>query len=515
MFSTALVIFREALEIAIILGIVLAATNGLPGRNKWVIIGAIAGIIGAGSVAFFTDTISNFAEGTGQELFNAMVLMTAALLIGWTVLWMHKHARFMKQKFKKVGDMIKEGEAPLYSLAVVVALALLREGSEIVMFTYGMAISGQSIASILTGCAIGFTAGFSLGWLLYFGLVKMSTKHIFQVTSWLLILLVSGLMSQAAAFLSAAGYFSEFSNRVWDTSAFLSEEGIVGQTLHVLLGYSAKPMSIQLIFYLTTLGVLVVTMKIMDRLSTKRSSAALVAAVVFGSLTMFSADEANATKKVYSPYVEKGELEFEWRGQYDNDHDSSKDGKQKQKFAVGYGFTDRWFSEVYGVIEKSPDADYKFSEVEWENRFQLTDQGEYWADFGLYTELKAPFENDSAAKAEVKLLAEKDFGKLVHTANVEFSEEFGDNANGGLGYGFAWKSRYLLDEMFEPGFEYHADFGRFNQDLSHDDQEHLIGPTAYGKLPHGFGYDIGYLFGASEDAPDGVIKAIFEYEIHF
>ena len=256
MFSSAIIVFREALEIALILGVVLAATRMVEGRKRWIAIGFGAGIVGSILIAFFVEAISNAAEGLGQELFNALILLSATAVIGWTLIWMQKHARAMTQHFKEIGSNINEGRLPLYTLAVVVALTILREGSEIVLFTYGMLASGQSAMTILGGSIAGFVAGSIVGGLLYFGLLRIPTRYIFQVTSWLLIFLSAGMASIAAKYLVAAGFFETLAMPVWDTSAIISEQGIIGQALHTLLGYSAQPLGIQVVFYGATVAIL-------------------------------------------------------------------------------------------------------------------------------------------------------------------------------------------------------------------------------------------------------------------
>src|ERR1700722_17094380 len=132
MLSTAIIIFREILEIAMIVGIVLAATRGVPGRAMWIFGGFAAGCAGAGLVAVFARTISASLSGMGQEFFNALILFTAAGFIGWTALWVRKNARVMTAQLRQAGRDVVEGKAPLYSLALIIGLALLREGSEIV-----------------------------------------------------------------------------------------------------------------------------------------------------------------------------------------------------------------------------------------------------------------------------------------------------------------------------------------------------------------------------------------------
>ena len=247
-----------------ILGIVLMATRGLPRRMAWVFGGAAAGCAGAGLVAFFAESISQALSGAGQEMFNAGILFTAALFIGWTVVWMRKNAHGMAMHLKHIGHEAKSGALPLYSLALIIGLALLREGSEIVLFVYSMILSGQNGMSIVSGSLLGLALGAVAGIMLYFGLLKIPARYTLKVTSWLLILLVAGLASQGAGFLAAAGYFSGWTHIVWDTSWLLSEGSIAGKALHSLIGYSERPSVIQLLFYVGTLSGLLAIMNCMD-----------------------------------------------------------------------------------------------------------------------------------------------------------------------------------------------------------------------------------------------------------
>jgi len=236
--------------------------------------------------------------------------------------------------------------------------------------------------------------------------------------------------------------------------------------------------------------------------------------VLFLCVLGFS-QQAFATKKVYSPIVEGGELEFEWRGSYDFDDRDSKDGEQKQKYAIGYGVTDRWFTELYGEIEREAEQDeYDFTAIEWENRFQLTDQGQYWLDVGLYFAYETTVKEKTADKIEGKILLEKSFSDFTHTANITFEKQVGGGVEEETEAELAWSSRYRWKKYFEPGFELHSNFGELNEHKPYDEQKHQIGPVFYGKVGP-VKYDIGYLFGITDPAPEGELKWIMEYEMHF
>jgi high-affinity iron transporter len=266
MFSTAVIVFREVFEIVLIVGIVIAATQAVPKRWMAVGMGFGLGIFGSLLVAFFTGQISEFAEGFGQEYFNAGILFTAAAFIGWTLIWMKRHAREMKAHFTRVGEAVAEGRLPYMSISIVIALAILREGAEISLFLSGQYYSQiATVSELMAGSLIGFVGGSVVGILLYLGLIQISTRAFLQVTSWLLALVVAGMVVQAVGFLTAADNFQSLSFTLWDTSWLLSEENLAGESLKALVGYTARPSAIQLIAFVVTLVFLTVALKFAGR----------------------------------------------------------------------------------------------------------------------------------------------------------------------------------------------------------------------------------------------------------
>jgi high-affinity iron transporter len=262
MYGTALIVFREVLEIAIILSVILAATKSIASkkRNNSILLGLALGVAGSVLVAVFASQISDLAQGMGQEIFNGIILSLAALMIGWTVIWMRGHAKEIVAKLKNLGSAISVGGAPMYALTVAIAVATLREGSEIVLFTYANILSGVSWFEVLSGATIGFAGGAIVGTMIYMGLIKISTKYIFQVTTWMLILLAAGLAAKAAEYFVSGGLIEMATNVVWSTSNILPQDSFVGEILAILVGYTAEPMGIQLVFYgatLLTLGFII------------------------------------------------------------------------------------------------------------------------------------------------------------------------------------------------------------------------------------------------------------------
>jgi high-affinity iron transporter len=257
MLASLLIVFREVLEAGLIVGIVLAATEGIAGRGRFVAAGIAGGLGGAGLLAAFAGEISHALAGYGQEVFNACVLLIAVVMLGWHNLWMARHGREMSRQMKAMGAEVVAGERSLSAMAVVIAVAVLREGSEVVLFLYGIAVSAHlGLGPMLLGGALGVAAGAAVSWLLYRGLVAIPMRRLFGVTGVLIALLAAGMAGQAAAILAGADLIPAWGYQLWDTSWLLSNASLAGRALQALVGYSDRPMGVQLAAYVTTLTVL-------------------------------------------------------------------------------------------------------------------------------------------------------------------------------------------------------------------------------------------------------------------
>jgi high-affinity iron transporter len=259
MLATLIIVFREVLEAGLIVGIVLAATEGVARRGRWIAGGIAAGVAGAALLAGFAGALANAFSGNGQELFNAAILSVAVVMLTIHVTWMASHAGQMARDMKAMGRSVATGDRSLSAMALVVALAVLREGSEVVLFLFSIATSsGAGGLSMLTGGALGVAAGAAMSWLLYRGLTAIPMRHLFKVTNGMISLLAAGMAGQAAAILAGAGYLPTFGDEIWDTSGILRDDSMIGRALHALIGYSDRPPGIQLIAFLATLIILVI-----------------------------------------------------------------------------------------------------------------------------------------------------------------------------------------------------------------------------------------------------------------
>jgi high-affinity iron transporter len=257
MLATLLIVFREVIEAGLIVGIVLAATQGVPRRGLWVSYGVAAGVLGACLVAAFAGEIGSLFAGSGQEVFDASILMLAVCMLTWHNVWMAGHGREMAREMKDVGAAVTAGQKTLAALAVVVGVAVLREGSEVVLFLYGIASAGgTSQSAMLIGGVLGLLAGAGVSALMFFGLLAIPAGRLFSVTSWLITLLAAGMAAQAVLFLQQAGYLQFWQATVWDTSWLLKEDSIVGRLLHTLIGYNEAPNGAQIAAYVATIAVI-------------------------------------------------------------------------------------------------------------------------------------------------------------------------------------------------------------------------------------------------------------------
>jgi high-affinity iron transporter len=274
MLGALIIVFREVIEAGLIVGIVLAATRGVAERGRWVTIGVVCGVVGASIVAMFAGVISDAFQGSGQELFNASVLGVAVIMLMWHNAWMARHGREIADEMRRVGTAVSEGVKPLTALAVVVGLAVLREGSEVVLFLYGILASGTTVSAALIGGVLGIVAGAAFSALTYLGLLAIPNRHIFSVTSWLIALLAAGMAAQSVHFLNNAGLVQALDQTVWDTSWLLSENSILGRMLHALIGYTERPTQMQLLVYILSLVAMYLLMRFARYSPAKRLPAA-------------------------------------------------------------------------------------------------------------------------------------------------------------------------------------------------------------------------------------------------
>jgi high-affinity iron transporter len=252
-----IIVFREVVEAGLVVGVVLAVTQTVPQRLFYVFGGVAAGVLGAAILALFTGLIAEALAGTGQEVLNATVLSLAVVMLTWHNVWMARHGREMTQELSAFGQDVSRGSKSLLALAIVVAVAVLREGSEIVLFLYGVLINGgTSVANIFVGGLLGLLGGVAVAYLTFRGLVSIPMRHLFRVTTLLISLIAAGMAAQAIGFLDQGNILTLLDRTVWDTSWLLADDSWIGRIAHTLLGYTDQPTQLQLIVYLVVLATI-------------------------------------------------------------------------------------------------------------------------------------------------------------------------------------------------------------------------------------------------------------------
>ena len=263
MLGTLLLVFREVLEAALIVSIVAAATRGVVGRGLWISAGIALGLVGAAVVAGFAGAIGNSMDGMGQEWFNAGVLLAAVLMISWHVVWMARHSRELSMHMKAVGtrgvgrqsadDGAAGGDRDWRSCAKV-----RKWCCSATAWSPAALRSAPWPRAACSDCCLAWRVGFAL----YFGLLKIPVRHFFSATNALLVLLAAGLASSAAGKLVQADVLPTLVDPLWDSSWLLTDESVVGNMLHVLVGYTAQPSGIQMVFYAATVVLLLIGMRL-------------------------------------------------------------------------------------------------------------------------------------------------------------------------------------------------------------------------------------------------------------
>ena len=263
MLAASIIVFREVIEAGLIVGIVLAATRGVRSRTLYVLGGIAVGLLGAALLAAFAGTLSNAFEGMGREIFNASILAVAVVMLGWHNVWMAQHGRELAIELTEAGQAVVAGSKTLTALAIVVAVAVMREGFEVVLFLYGVVIAnGDTAWNLFTGGMLGLAAGAAVSGLTYAGLVKIPSRYLFSVTSYLIAFLAAGMASQCVVFLQRADLLDVGSGTLWDTSWLLPSSSLAGQVLHTLVGYDDRPSILQALSYIVTLTTILLAMRV-------------------------------------------------------------------------------------------------------------------------------------------------------------------------------------------------------------------------------------------------------------
>jgi hypothetical protein len=225
---------------------------------------------------------------------------------------------------------------------------------------------------------------------------------------------------------------------------------------------------------------------------------------------------AGAADYVYTPAVEYGEREVDIK--LGSTSPLAGNRTQGASIGFGYGAKEFWFTEVYLKQERDGSTDVNLAE--WENKFQLTETGQYPIDIGLITELEAPLSSNAPWEFKVGPLFQTEFGKLQLNGNLLFERAFGKADESGVPYNinfsYQWQAKYRWQPVLEFGVQGLGEMGKWNDWNSQANQNHRIGPAIFGKLALGnqraIRYNAAWLLGSSDAAPTHTLRMQVEYE---
>ncbi|WP_042299794.1 FTR1 family iron permease [Paraburkholderia kururiensis] len=254
------VVWRESVEALLVVGILYAwlkngdedAQRGIPYLWTGVGLGVLAAVALGAALVGFTEVLS----GDAQDYFQTAMVLIACVLIVQMVLWMKKHGRTLKRDMEQ-SLALSARDSNWWGVAVLVALAIAREGSETVIFLYGIGFgqSGHVDASQILAVVIGLGLAFLTFYLLQLGGKVFSWRHFFRVTEIMLLFLGAGLFQTGVDKLIDKELLPTLVDQVWNTSALLDDSSTFGSLVATLTGYRAHPALMNLIAYAVYWGV--------------------------------------------------------------------------------------------------------------------------------------------------------------------------------------------------------------------------------------------------------------------
>lgn len=244
--NSVVIVLREVLEAALLLSVFLASARLLNIRNRWVVGAIVAGIAIATAYGYALAPVSELFDGVGQEVCNALLQFATFAFLAAVVFEIPRCMSSSQSSKSKIVTL----------MAITVALAIAREGAEVLIYVSGFWGSADFFSAVAIGSVIGACIGLSVGILIYYLLLAQPARFALSTTLTLLTLIAAGMTSQATRLLIQADWISS-SGKLWDTSSFLSEQSLVGQLLYALIGYEASPSAPEVIVYVGSVLLIV------------------------------------------------------------------------------------------------------------------------------------------------------------------------------------------------------------------------------------------------------------------
>ena len=252
--SSVIIVLREVLEAALLFSLLMVLSRRLGISCRWVVAALFIGLLSAAIYGFNIDLISEWFDGVGQEVVNALLQGTIYLLLSALAAIAVRYRR---------GFAVPESLIMMLMFASV-TLAIVREGSEIMIYMSGFMQVTDLLLPVMAGSAIGAGIGVSVGAVFYFALLNLGGRTAAITGAVLLILVAAGMASQAAQQLIQADWLpSQYP--AWDSSWLLEEQSVTGQLFYALVGYEATPTPLQVFIHIMAIALLVGIVVIVNR----------------------------------------------------------------------------------------------------------------------------------------------------------------------------------------------------------------------------------------------------------
>ncbi|UCH38271.1 MAG: FTR1 family protein [Candidatus Bathyarchaeota archaeon] len=253
MIASFLITFREALEAALIVSIIMAylAKVGRKDFQKYLYLGTILAVVvslflGWGVIAFYGSLSTN-----AERIFEGAASVTATAVLTYMIFWMAKNASTIRSELQEKVD-IAVTTGYVFGITTLAFVSVFREGLETVLFLTALSVTDP--IGTISGAVLGIGTVLLLAYLMMKGIYRMNIQKFFKYTSVILVIFAAGLLGYGVHEFIEAGLLPPIIEHVWDINPIdvthpLHEKGVIGSILKALVGYDGNPELLRVIVY--------------------------------------------------------------------------------------------------------------------------------------------------------------------------------------------------------------------------------------------------------------------------
>jgi high-affinity iron transporter len=253
MIGTFIISWRESIEAALLVGILMVYLKKIGQQKQFVYIylGGFAGIVSSILFGYLSNQVSFLFEGIGEDIFGAIILLLAVIMLTYMVIWMSDQAKHIKGHYHQKIDAAFE-QKQLWILSFLAFTGVFREGIETVLFLWGILIQNQGATSFSLALASGLAGlilAILMAWFFFKGFGYLDLRKFFNITGLILLFMSAGMLVAAIGKLESAGLISPIISHVWNSTRLIDEQTLFGHILSGFLGYRAKPSLTEILAY--------------------------------------------------------------------------------------------------------------------------------------------------------------------------------------------------------------------------------------------------------------------------